>query len=310
MIKFKADGAVDIGRPVSVGTHNATFHADEVFATAIMLQGLGELHVTRTRDPVLLDQQDALLDVGGVYDEATRRYDHHQKGGPGVRANGTPYATAGLVWRSFGERVVRAFDSKLTDSEVAEIYERIDAEFFHYIDAVDCGVDVPGPASVSISTIISGFKPGWYEAPEFDAGFEKAVWFALEIVRNRIRDAIGAVKARAVVESATQVNEGKVLVLDRFAPWTESVRKDMPNVLYVVYPGATGDWRVQVVPAETGSFKARKSLPESWAGLNDATLSEEVGIPGCVFCHNARFICAHQTKDGALEMARKAVAHY
>ena len=310
MIKFKADGAVNIGRPVNVGTHNATFHADEVFATAIMLQGLGELHVTRTRDQVLLDQQDALLDVGGVYDEATRRYDHHQKGGAGVRANGIPYATAGLVWRSFGERVVRAFDSSLIDSEVTEIYERIDAEFFRYIDAVDCGIDVPGPASVSISNIISGFKPGWYEAPDFDAGFEKAVWFALEIVRNRIRDAIGAVKARIVVEAATPVNEGKVLVLDRFAPWTESVCKGMPDVLYVVYPGATGDWRVQVVPAETDSFKARKSLPESWAGLNDAKLSEAVGIPGCVFCHNGRFICSNQTKEGALEMARKAVAQY
>jgi uncharacterized UPF0160 family protein len=309
MIKFKADGVANTGSPVNVGTHHGTFHADEVFATAILLQAYGDLHVTRTRDPVVLDQQDALLDVGGVYDEATRRYDHHQKGGAGGRADGMPYATAGLVWRSFGERVVRAFDSGLSDSEVAEIYARIDAEFFHFIDAVDCGVDVPGPASVSISSIISGFKPGWYEAPDFDAGFEKAVWFALEIVRNCIRDNMGAVKARVVVESATQVNEGKVLVFDRFAPWTETVRKDMPDVLYVVYPGATGDWRVQVVPAEPGSFKARKSLPESWAGLNDAKLSEAVGIPGCVFCHNGRFICANQTKAGALEMARKAVAH-
>lgn len=309
MIKFKTDGAANIGRPVTVGTHNATFHADEVFATAIMLQSLGELHVTRTRDQVLLDQQEALLDVGGVYDEATSRYDHHQKGGAGFRANGIPYATAGLVWKSFGERVVRALDSNITYSEVTEIYERIDAEFFRYIDAVDCGVDVPGPSSVSISSIISGFKPGWYEEPDFDAGFEKAVWFALEIVRNRIRDTIGTVKARAVVDAATPVNEGKVLVLDRFAPWAESVCKDKPEVLYVVYPGASGDWRVQVVPDEPDSFKARKDLPEAWAGLIDAKLSEEVGIPGCVFCHNNRFICSNQTKEGALEMARKAVTH-
>ena len=309
MIKFKADDVANTGRPVTVGTHNGTFHADEVFATAILLQCYGELHVTRSRDPVALDPQDVLLDVGGVHDEATQRYDHHQKGGAGARANGTPYATAGLVWRSFGERVVRAFDSGLTESEVTEICKHIDAEFFNYVDAVDCGVDVPGPVSVSISTIISGFKPGWYEAPDFDAGFEKAVWFALQIVRNCIRDHIGAVKARVVVESATQVNEGKVLVLDRFAPWSEIVRNGMPDVLYVVYPGATGDWRVQVVAAEPNSFKARKSLPESWAGLNDAKLSEAAGIPGCVFCHNARFICSNQTKAGALEMARQAVAH-
>ncbi len=35
--------------------------------------------VFRTRDPALLAVCDIVVDVGGVYDPATHRYDHHQR---------------------------------------------------------------------------------------------------------------------------------------------------------------------------------------------------------------------------------------
>jgi uncharacterized UPF0160 family protein len=76
-------------------------------------------------------------------------------------------------------------------------------------------------------------------------------------------------------------------------------------------------------------------LTDSWRGVRDADLSGVTGVPGCVFCHAAGFIgvrrlprlqmCTHHsslissrttvselqgnaTKEGALEMAKKALA--
>lgn len=33
----------------------------------------------RTRDPAVLDTCDVVVDVGGVYDPAKNRFDHHQR---------------------------------------------------------------------------------------------------------------------------------------------------------------------------------------------------------------------------------------
>ena len=37
-------------------------------------------------------------------------------------------------------------------------------------------------------------------------------------------------------------------------------------------------------------------------------MSTLTGIEGCVFCHNAGFIGGNKTKEGALRMARAALA--
>lgn len=52
----------------------------------------------------------------------------------------------------------------------------------------------------------------------------------------------------------------------------------------------------------------RLPLPEAWRGLRDEALSELAGIPGCVFVHASGFIGGNQTREGALEMARRTLA--
>ena len=63
-----------------IGTHNGTFHCDEVLA-CFMLKQLPEYKhadVVRTRNPEELSKCDVVVDVGGIYDADTHRYDHHQ----------------------------------------------------------------------------------------------------------------------------------------------------------------------------------------------------------------------------------------
>lgn len=66
------------------------------------------------------------------------------------------------------------------------------------------------------------------------------------------------------------------------------------------------DWRVQAVSVSASSFENRKSLP--WKGLRDEALSKESGIEGCVFVHISGFVGGNTSYEGALAMAKKALA--
>ena len=77
---------------------------------------------------------------------------------------------------------------------------------------------------------------------------------------------------------------------------------------YVIYPDETGgNWRIQAVSVSPESFESRKALPETWRGVRDEDLSRVTGIEGCIFVHASGFIGGNKTRDGALEMAKRAV---
>lgn len=55
----------------------------------------------RTRDPAILNTCDIVVDVGGIYDEAAQRFDHHQRGFTEIFGHGftTKLSSAGLVYK-------------------------------------------------------------------------------------------------------------------------------------------------------------------------------------------------------------------
>ena len=64
---------------IKVGVHSGTFHSDELIAIALIRITTGDdIEVVRTRDDILLDSCDILVDVGGIYDKDKNRFDHHQ----------------------------------------------------------------------------------------------------------------------------------------------------------------------------------------------------------------------------------------
>src|ERR1700761_5593230 len=66
--------------PRSFGTHDGTFHADEVTACALLLLfGLIDpLRIVRTRNLDELKTCEYVCDVGGIYDPQNKLFDHHQ----------------------------------------------------------------------------------------------------------------------------------------------------------------------------------------------------------------------------------------
>jgi uncharacterized UPF0160 family protein len=66
-----------------IGTHNGTFHCDEVLACCMLrqLHEYKDAEIIRTRDQAALEECDIVVDVGGVYEPEKHRYDHHQRYG-------------------------------------------------------------------------------------------------------------------------------------------------------------------------------------------------------------------------------------
>lgn len=89
--------------PKRVGTHNGSFHCDEALGCFMirLTNKFLNAEIVRSRDPKVLETLDAVLDVGGVYDPARDRYDHHQKGFNEVFGHGfsTKLSSAGLVYK-------------------------------------------------------------------------------------------------------------------------------------------------------------------------------------------------------------------
>jgi uncharacterized UPF0160 family protein len=79
------------------------------------------------------------------------------------------------------------------------------------------------------------------------------------------------------------------------------------KALYMVYPSHSGQWIVQTVPVEPGSFEDRKSLPKPWAGLSDKEFQDETELEDAVFCHNGLFIAGAKSFASAMKMAAMAL---
>lgn len=105
---------------------------------------------------------------------------------------------------------------------------------------------------------------------------------------------------------------GEIIELSQAVPWKEhffQLETEMdisPSIKYAIFQDKD-TYRVQCVPVALGSFVCRLFLPEAWGGLRNDALVEACGIEGAEFVHSVRFIGGHKTKDGALEMARKAL---
>lgn len=307
-----------------IATHGGKFHADDAWAVAVLKVLFPDAAIIRTREQARIDAADYAIDVGGVWDPAAGRFDHHQKEFNGARPSGVPYASAGLVWREYGARCVGALalqhtGETVSDDVAQQIAYAIDADIVQYLDLSDVGVAKNAPGSYGLSAVVSGFNPGWLDEQRLGYGeavdtyrmgqFMRAVEFLTDIMGNAVRYRVGAMLAVTQVRQAEVMEDGRLLFLKNAAlPWSSVVRKEMPKILFVISHSLTeGRYILHTVSVDTESFDARADLPESWAGLREAELAAVTGVPDAVFCHTGRFIAAARTYDGIRTMARQAL---
>ena len=305
-------------------THSGKFHADDAWAVAVLKLLFPQAEVVRTRDPAGIEAADFAIDVGGIWDPASGRFDHHQKGFAGARPSGVPYASAGLVWKEFGARCVSLLATThaghcLSDDKAVEMAHSIDADIVQYLDLSDVGAAKNAPGSYGLSAVVSGFNPNWLDEQRLGYGdaadayrlsqFTRAMELLADIMANAVKYRVGALLALEQVRQAELFEEGRILFLKNGAlPWSQLVRKEMPKVLFVISHNiAEQRHMIHTIPVSADSFAARADLPAAWAGLRDAQLAEVTGVHDAGFCHTGRFIASAKSYEGIRSMARLAL---
>lgn len=240
-------------RPL-IGTHDGNFHADEVVACC-MLMRMPEYKtavIVRTRNPVVLESCDVVVDVGGQYDPVRNRYDHHQRGFCETLRSGrhcrVKLSSAGLVYRHFGRRLVEgaleharvphADDDKDITVVVQMIYLAFYARFVEAVDAIDngepcCSRCTSSPLymqSTSLSARVARMNAFWNEeyTPESQmCRFQRA----MDVVGRELdemleRDIIaswlpGRRHTQLAMKEAQPLSTPELVVLLRFCPWRD-----------------------------------------------------------------------------------------
>ena len=290
----------------TVVTHSGSFDPDDVLAVATVTLFLGKdnYEIVRSRDQKVIEQADWVVDVGGKYDPATRRFDHHQNGVP-KRKNQVPYSSFGLVWDEIGEEVCGS----------ASVAQKIEERIVCPIDAADnemrvCNPNLEGVSPYEFFDIINTFKPRWGSDEDFHTGFMRAVSFARRLIKRQIgHEQSEEMMLEYVREVFAKARDRSLLEFDK--PIARHVVANCEGVKFFVSPVFamdTRDWMAVAVPKTTKGFDHETLFPEAWAGLSGAELVEVSGIAEAVFCHKERYIFVAKTKESSLEAVRKTLA--
>ena len=120
-------------------THGGVFHADDVFATALLLYIKPDLEICRGYQvPEDFD--------GLVYDIGFGKYDHHQENRR-VRKNGVPYAAFGLLWEEFGSEILGEKEARKFDEDFVQPMDLADNTGLEHL----------------LSLLIADRNPSWKE---------------------------------------------------------------------------------------------------------------------------------------------------
>lgn len=291
-------------KKIKVAVHDGMFHPDEVFSVAVLSLYLKRpLKIFRTRDQKILSKMDYLFDVGGEYDPQKHKFDHHQNGWDFKRANGIPYASSGLAWKEFGEKITGSI----------EVANKIDEKIMQPMDAEDntleiCKNTFENVSPYSVSDYIFSFNPVWTEkGADSLKYFEIAVEEAKKVLIREIKKAHGSILGKKRIEKIyNETSDKRILVLDESYTWRKFVSL-YPEPLFVIKPNK--DWYINAVNVAGLKFKNKLDFPDSWAGKSGKDLVKVTGVKDAIFCHNNRSVATARSKEGAIELARRAIAN-
>lgn len=292
-------------------THNGVFHADEVFATAL-LSMISGVRLIRTRSVKAEDKPEGVImyDIGGKYSVWDKVFDHHQKDFSLIHEDRTKLSSFGMLWYLYGRFVLcDVYDCPTRYIELA--FNDINNRLVKWTDDRDNG-QLPQSEELTISSMISSFNPAWDEEnPDENACFVKAVDFAYTVLNNLMRSVVSEYEAVDIVEDKIDEAEGKVLNLGSYIPHWQTIILNSKNpkaskLLYCTYRGKEGEARIVAVPPSLEEMtKQRKPFPEEWAGLSGEKLEAAAGIKGLKFCHAGRFFMSVDNDKVTEEVLKK-----
>ena len=214
-----------------IGTHSGAFQADEALGVWMLRRlpqfGGADAVVIRSRDPKVLEPLPIVIDVGGTYDHAALRYDHHQRGffetfdGAVGAAKGPEEATgrfktklsaAGLVYKHYGREVICELHPSLRDKpdDLEWVLNKMYKCFMEGLDANDNGIEIADETrykeGTSLGERVHRLNARWNEppgGPSEDERFEKASALCGDEFSSALEYIVGCeLPARTLVDDA------------------------------------------------------------------------------------------------------------
>lgn len=275
-------------------THSGVHHADEVFAFALLSLINPNIDVIRVNkvDDIYRSMesigQAVIVDIGGG------EFDHHtdetvEYRDPERELN--PYASFGKVLRRFWPYLLETEDE----------YRMLDSNLALPIDYSDCKGGLWHGVHNYLSDAIASFNPTW-EMDSSDASrkaaFLAAAMFAKEIIRNNIAKVKAVKHSTDITEEAIKVKDPKYhfIVLDRYVNYSTTVNQHPDDeIFWVVYPSLRGGWCIYSVIFRGSNIDL----------ISDTIKDQMAEDPAVAFVHPARFIATCDTKENAIEWAKK-----
>ncbi|KAL4435275.1 hypothetical protein ABPG74_017367 [Tetrahymena malaccensis] len=335
--------------PKKIGTHSGAFHCDEVLACLMLSKYTSEFKngvITRTREQEILDQQDIVVDVGGIYDPSKHRYDHHQKSFVDTFSSqhDIRLSSAGLVYKHFGQEIIKNVAQSLLDENKDNLnieiplnqetldclHQRIYDGFILGVDGNDNGVeqyplDIKPTYSdkTQLKFRIGRLNPMWTEKnADENVRFRSAMEIAdielrwqVKILLLSVLPAYDSVK-QSVLNRFNTHPSGEIFTLETPVPWKdhlEDLEKSLnlgKQIKFILFPESPAKkaWRIQSIPENWGTFDQRVSLKEEWRGIKDMTeLKNVTKIEDIVFVHNSGFIGGAKSYESVLRMGLESI---
>ena len=294
-----------------IATHSGKYHTDDLFAVATLqvLLGHENTKVIRTRDPKEIKEADYVVDVGGILDPDNNMFDHHQSDDTGSHENGIPYASFGLVWKKFGQKLAGSVrEAKVVDEKLVQPIDANDNGYSLYT------LTKEKTYPYTLQAMLSSFMPTFDETKSHDEVFQELLPIVRKILEREIFLAKLYVKGEDYVRQAYKESEDKqLIVLDKQdlsgRELIGSILCEYPEPIYAIFFKPEDNvWQLLAVKKEKGTFESRKRLPESWGGTKtEKELEELTGFSGVVFVHNNGFMAVAKSKETAVALAKKSL---
>jgi len=275
-------------------THHGVFHADEATASALIIDAFGgDTLIVRTphqadvesvleeakKATVVSDPEIFIVDIGRIYDEEKRRFDHHQWG-RGDDQFGR--SSAGLIFDYL------KFRCRLDNFEVEEL-----AGFVQMVDENDIGV-YEGPWEGTLPWVVSLHNAKDIYSSLQNERFAESVEMVVKIIKDAKASAASKRKTFEVLKDAEKVFPG-VVEMPAYLPGWQDMIFSIPELdqvdLVIWYDDIQDTWKIQQVPDAKGSF-GRRGRKVRWSDP----------LPkGATFIHKGEFFGVFKTKEDLLE---------
>lgn len=281
----------------TIVTHDGVFHADEVFATALIKliaksNNENKIEVIRTRNPKIL-QEHLGLPTSIVIDVGNSEFDHHQELKYNlINGEEVPMSSFGLVHKKFLELNLISFDKDLQNLVVE-------------VDKADNGI-----APSTVSTLIRTFTPNWNDTSDtaMDDAFKKAVKFAKVILKNMLGKSNSNLLAEKFIKNEIKNlkkqellygTKRNYLILETFIPFQETIIKhnetaqEEDKIKFVINKNKN-KYNLHTIKKSLGSF-------ENHIDLISLDMAKELNVD-VDFIHNNKFFAVADSVESLEEI--------